>query len=151
MAPKVKHASVNGISLSYLEEGQGEPVVFVHGSISDARAWESQREAVAQRYQYIALTQRYFETGPWSDNGEKYSHATHAEDLAMFIRGLNAGPVHVVGWSYGGAVVLLLAVRHPQVVKSLFVFEPALSTFVTDPRDAKLVGEDRQEMLAPSA
>src|SRR5262245_50997504 len=151
MAPTVKHASVNGIDLSYIEEGQGVPVVFVHGSASDARAWEAQRQPIAQHYRYIAVTQRYFGTGSWPDKGERYSHATHAEDLGAFIHGLDAGPVHIVGWSYGGAVVLVLAVRHPEVARSLFVFEPALSTFVTDPVDVKLLGQDRQEMLALTA
>ena len=102
--PAVKHASVNGVDLVYLEQGQGAPVVFVHGAFSDHRAWEGQREAVAQRHRYIALTQRYFGTAPWPDSGEKYSLATHADDLAVFIRELKAGPVRVVGWSYGGAI-----------------------------------------------
>ncbi len=42
--PTVKHASVNGADLVYLEQGQGAPVVFVHGAFSDHRAWEGQRE-----------------------------------------------------------------------------------------------------------
>jgi pimeloyl-ACP methyl ester carboxylesterase len=142
---------VNGISLTYLEQGQGAPVVFVHGATLDHRAWEGQREVVAQRYRYIALTQRYFGTGAWLDGGEKYSLATHAADLATFIRDLTGGPTHIVGWSYGGAIVLTLAVQHPELVKSLFAFEPGLATFVTDPVDTKAVAEDRQEMVTPAA
>ena len=34
-----KTADVNGSALAYLEQGQGEPVVFVHGSASDLRTW----------------------------------------------------------------------------------------------------------------
>src|SRR6185295_3857643 len=52
------------------------------------------------------------------------------------------------GWSYGGAIGILLAVHHPDLVKSLFVYEPGLATFVTDPADAQLAGEDRKEMRA---
>jgi pimeloyl-ACP methyl ester carboxylesterase len=152
VASAVKHMSANGADLVYLEQGQGTPVVFVHGAFSDHRAWEGQREAIAQRYRYIALTQRYFGTAPWPDSGEKYSLATHADDLAVFIRELKAGPVHVVGWSYGGAIALALAVEHPELLRSLFLYEPAgIVSFVTDPADAKAAGEDRREIVAPAA
>src|SRR5439155_5441330 len=71
--PVVKHMNVNGVSLTYLEQGQGVPVVFVHGAISDHRAWIYQQEAVAREYRFIALDQRYFGIGPWPDGGSKFS------------------------------------------------------------------------------
>jgi pimeloyl-ACP methyl ester carboxylesterase len=37
-----KTATVNGATLAYREEGEGDPVVFVHGGLSDLRAWEQQ-------------------------------------------------------------------------------------------------------------
>lgn len=146
--PTVKQASVNGVTLTYLEQGQGAPVVFVHGMLSDYRVWEGQREPVAQRYRCIVLTQRYYGTSPWPDGGEQFSLATHVDDLAAFMHRLKVGPVHVVGWSYGGAIALTLAVQHPELVKSMFVYEHSLITIVTDPADAKVVGEDRKDMLA---
>ena len=149
--PIVKPARVNGVDLVYLEQGQGAPVLFVHGAFSDHRAWDGQREAVAQRYRYIAPTQRYFGTAPWPDDGERYSLAVHADDLAAFIREINVGPVHVVGWSYGGAIELMLAAHHPELVKSLLFFEPALATFIEDPADAKAAGDDRREMVGAAA
>jgi pimeloyl-ACP methyl ester carboxylesterase len=56
-----------------------------------------------------------------------------------------------VGWSYGGAIAIVLAVHHPEWIKSLFVFEPGLATFVTDPGDAQVAGEDRTDMRARAA
>lgn len=149
--PKVQHARVNGVDLAYVEQGHGVPVVLVHGGAGDHRHWEGQREAVAERYRFIAPTQRYFGTDPWPDDGSAFSMATHADDLAAFIRHLNGGPAHVVGWSYGGAIAIVLAVHHPEWVKSLFVFEPGLATFVTDPADVQVSGEDRKDMRAPAA
>jgi pimeloyl-ACP methyl ester carboxylesterase len=84
-----------------------------------------------------------------AENGANYSLATHTADLAAFIRELNAGPVHVVGWSYGGTIVLALAVQHPDLVRSVFVNEPALGSIVTDPADQKVLGDERKE-LAPA-
>ena len=81
-APKLRQAVVGGVTLNYLEQGQGAAVVFVHGAFSDHRVWESQRTEISRQYRYIALDQRYFGSAPWSDSGTKYSVATHANDLA---------------------------------------------------------------------
>jgi pimeloyl-ACP methyl ester carboxylesterase len=143
-APELKQALVEGVTLNYLEQGQGVPVVLVHGAFSDHRVWEAQREEVSKRYRYIALDQRYFGAAPWSDSGSKYSVATHANDLAGFIKQLNAGPVRVVGWSYGGTVALALAVQRPDLVRSLFLNEPALGSIVSDPADQKTLAEERE-------
>jgi len=146
----VKHMRVNDVSLTYQEQGQGAPVLFVHGSHTDYRVWEPQRAAVAQRYRFIAITLRYFGTDPWPDDGGKFSVGTHADDLAAFIRGLNAGPVTLVGWSYSGTVVFAMAVQHPELISRLFLYEPSMATFVTDPADAKLIAEDRKEWVGPA-
>jgi pimeloyl-ACP methyl ester carboxylesterase len=135
---------VNGVDLTYLEQGEGTTVVFVHGAFSDHRVWEAQREAIAPGYRYVALDQRYFGEAPWADNGSKYSLATHTDDLAAFIRQLKVGPVHVVGWSYGGTIALALSVQHPQLVRSLFVHEPVPLAAVTDAADVKTLGEERK-------
>jgi hypothetical protein len=100
--PAVKEVEVNGVRLQYWDQGSGEPVVFVHGVISDHRAWEPVRDEIARKYRFIALTQRYFGTGSWKDDGKEFSVATFSNDLAQFITSLNAGPVHLVGWSFGG-------------------------------------------------
>jgi hypothetical protein len=67
--PAIKQSNVNGVTLPYLDQGQGAPVVFVHGAFSDHRIWDAQREAIAKRYRYIALDQRYFGKNPWPKTG----------------------------------------------------------------------------------
>jgi pimeloyl-ACP methyl ester carboxylesterase len=149
-SPQIKRASVNGVDLTYQEQGRGTPVVFVHGALSDLRVWNAQREAVAPHRHFVALTQRYFGTNPWSDDGSKFSVATHGDDLAAFIRKLNAGPVELVAWSYSGPIALVAALQHPELVRSLFIYEPAALSFVTDPADAKAASEDRSALFAPA-
>lgn len=100
-APLHEDIEVNGVRLQYVEDGIGEPVVFVHGAVSDSRAWEPVRDQIAKKYHFIAYTQRYFGTAEWKDDGKEFGVATHADDLAKFISSLNVGPVHLVGWSYG--------------------------------------------------
>ena len=61
----------------------------------------------------------------------------HANDLAAFIGALRLDPVAIVGWSYGAAVGLAMAVQHPSLVERLFLYEPGLATFVTDPAEIR--------------
>ena len=51
---------VNGIPVSYVDDGRGEPVVFVHGAVADLRVWEPIRESVANQHRFVAPTLRYF-------------------------------------------------------------------------------------------
>jgi pimeloyl-ACP methyl ester carboxylesterase len=149
--PQTKQASVNGVNLTYQEQGEGKPVVFVPGAGSDYRVWDGEREAVAPHHRFVALTQRYFGTEPWSDDGLKFSMTTHADDLAGFIRELNAGPVDIVGWSYSGPIALLVAMQHPELVHGLFLYEPAIISIVTDPGDLQVATDDRKAVAAPAA
>jgi pimeloyl-ACP methyl ester carboxylesterase len=98
-APLLRHLRVNGVELSYSKQGTGGPVIFVYGAFSDLRIWEAQRQAVAQPCRFIADNQRYHGTAPWPDERQHYAAATHAADLAAFIRQLNAGPVQFVAHS----------------------------------------------------
>ena len=143
-----KEVPVNGVRLQYIEQGSGEPIVFVHGAPHDLRAWEPVREAIAKRYRFIAYTQRYFGTEPWPDEGKNYSIATHADDLAKFIKALNAGPVHLVGWSVGGQVAATAAVNDPSLVRSLILYEATIiSVLPAESPEGKMAREDQAKML----
>jgi pimeloyl-ACP methyl ester carboxylesterase len=121
--------------------------VFVHGGMSDYRCWDAHRPSIASRYRVIALTQRYFGSSPWSDDGRNFSMQVHANDLFAFISALRLDPVAIVGWSYGAAVGLAMAVQHPQLVERLFLYEPGLATFVTDPVAADHAAADRLQTM----
>lgn len=143
---KTEKARVNGVELFYVDRGEGPSVLFVHGSNVDYRVWAEHSEILGPRYRVIALTQRYFGMSAWPDDGRDFSIQVHADDLAAFIGALRLDPVTIIGWSYGGAVCLALAVQHPELVKRLFLYEPALATFVSDPIAAKRAIDDRLEM-----
>ena len=148
--PVIKHVTVNGVTLKYQEQGQGEPVLFVHGSHTDHRMWEPQREAFAKLpYRFIALDQRYFGTDPWPDQGGNFSMTTHNNDLAAFINELKIAPVNIVGWSYSGTTVLDFAVQFPELVKSVLVYDPSVATWVTDPADLQVIGAEIPDIAGP--
>jgi pimeloyl-ACP methyl ester carboxylesterase len=132
-SPKPQQMSANGVNLTYVDEGKGAPVVFVHGAVGDLRFWEPQRQAFARKYRFIAYTYRYHGTDPWPDDGTNYTVATHAADLTAFLTGLKAGPVHLVGLSYGGILAAMVATEHPELLRTVTLAEPALFSLLADP------------------
>ena len=150
-APAPKTVSVNGTTLTYLQQGSGTPVVFIHGSFSDHRIWETQRQAISAHHQFIALTMRYFGTAPWSDDGQNYTQATQVADVAAFVRSLGAGAVHVVGRSHGASIALGLTIEHPALVRALFLNEPTARMAVTDPADQKVLAEESKGLAVVAA
>jgi len=146
-----KKVEINGVRLEYIEQGSGEPIVFVHGAPHDLRAWEPVREEIAKTYRFIAYTQRYFGTEQWPDEGKNFSIATHADDLAKFITALNARPVHLVGWSHGGLVAVTAALSDPSLVRSLILYEASvISVLPPESPEGKIAREDRAKMIGPS-
>jgi len=149
-AQAAKEVEINGVRLQYVEQGSGEPMVFVHGAPSDLRTWEPVREVVAKNYRFIAYTQRYFGTEPWPDDGKNFSIPTLADDLATFIMSFNTGPVHLVSWSFGGLVAMQAAVKNPSLVRSLILYEPnVISVLPADSAEGRAAREERSKMLAP--
>ena len=148
--PQIKEASVNGVKLVYEEQGDGAPILFVHGCCTDYRAWDAQRQAFAPHYRFVGLNMRYFGTAPWPDAGSNYSQQAQADDIATFIRGLNAGPVDLVGWSYSGPIVMLVVLQHPELVHSLTIHEPSSLTYVADPGLVKSATDDRLAAVGPA-
>jgi pimeloyl-ACP methyl ester carboxylesterase len=147
--PAAKQIEVNGVTMSYVDEGTGEPILFVHGAVSDLRAWEPIRGAIADEHRFVAPTLRYFGGGEWADKGELFGVGTDADDVAALIEALDLGAVHLVGWSYGGNVAVAAALKNPDLVKSLILFEPALSSMVKEGEAGDAAREAAGEMFGP--
>jgi pimeloyl-ACP methyl ester carboxylesterase len=124
--------SVNGVELHYVEQGQGRAVVFVHGGLEDYRAWQPKMRAFSERYRTIAYSRRYNYPNARIAPRPDYSASVDADDLAALIRTLNLAPAHVVGVSYGAYGALLLAHRHPELVRSLVLSEAPVLRWLPD-------------------
>ena len=117
---------VNGSGFEYIEEGHGTPVIFVHGSLNDYRAWKDQMAPFSKQYRAIAYSRRYHYPNKWTGDGSDYSIDLHAQDLAAIIKSLGAGRAHLVGSSYGAYTALMTSIKNPDLVKSIVLGEPPI-------------------------
>jgi pimeloyl-ACP methyl ester carboxylesterase len=128
-------------SLAYSEEGSGPPLVLVHGSASDCRTWERQLPVLAGKYRVIVYSRRYHWPNEPIPEDADYSMAEQVHDLEAVLEALGLSNVHLVGHSYGAFLVLLLALRRPDLVRTMVLAEPPVFTlFVSNtPKPAELL------------
>src|SRR5215210_4932797 len=110
---------VRGVELHYIEEGRGEPLILLHGGQGDYRSWEPQIKAFSRQYRVISYSRRYHYPNSNPLIAENHSAYVEADDLAAFVRKLKLRRVHLVGTSIGAFTALMLAVKHPEMVRSL--------------------------------
>jgi 3-oxoadipate enol-lactonase len=124
---------INDIDTYYEITGQGEPLLFIHGLGSSARNWEWQVEYFARQYRVIAYDVRGH--GRSSKPPGPYSMGTFAKDAAALLTGLEIAPAHVAGISMGGMIAFELAVRYPELLKSMVIVNSVPEVRVTSPRE----------------
>lgn len=122
--PEIQTADVNGATLHYFEHGEGEPLVFVHGSLGDLHTFSAQVEEFAKEFRVIAYSRRFHPPNDPPQAEDVYSLQLHVADLAALVRELKAGPAYLVGNSYGAYIALAFAVEQPELVHSLVLGEP---------------------------
>jgi pimeloyl-ACP methyl ester carboxylesterase len=123
---------VDGVGLSYAENGQGQDVVFVHGIPTDHRAWNAQIGPFSKNYRVIAYSRRHAQP---SNNESPILESTienNAKDLEGLIRKTATPPVHLVGHSYGGFIAAHLASLKPDLIKKLVLIEPGITTLLVE-------------------
>ena len=106
-----------GVELYYAERGAGPPVVFSHGLLWSGRMYDAQVAALSSSHRCITYDHRGQGDSPLSP--APYDMDMLADDAAVLIEKLGAAPCHFVGLSMGGFVGLRLALRRPELLRSL--------------------------------
>ena len=115
----VRELQVSGLRVAYELEGEGPPLVLLHGAVSDARVWRRQIEALAGEFTVVAWDAPG--AGRSADPPEGFGLADWADALAELLGALALGPAHVLGLSFGGSLALAHYDRHPSQVTSLIL------------------------------
>ena len=120
--PEVSVRWVNDYPMAFTDRGTGPTVVFVHGVLTDYRVWQKPLENWLKDYRVIAVSLRHFYPEIWNGKANDFTYQQHAKDLARFIETLG-GPVHLVGWSFGGMPAYMVARDRPDLVRKLVLVE----------------------------
>jgi pimeloyl-ACP methyl ester carboxylesterase len=128
-----------------VEWGEGDRAICVHGSLSwGTFAFRAQRP-LATSHALVLPDRRGYGASAGSGRAD---FAVDADDITALLR----GGAHLVGHSYGAVVVLLVAARHPEAVRTLTVVEPAaLSVARGDPAVEELIAALEEVRSAASS
>jgi pimeloyl-ACP methyl ester carboxylesterase len=122
-------AEVNGHRLYYELQGEGEPLLCVHGLACDTLAWIPQIQAFSSEYRTVIFDNR--DVGQSSKSEDDYEIADMARDALALADELELDRFHLVGISMGGAIAQEIALQAPERVLTLTlaVTFPAGSTY----------------------
>ena len=134
---ELKKVRVNNVELTYIEQGSGEPIIFLHGGQADYRSWLPYADRFSKKYQFIAYSRRYNYPNDNPIRIRNHSALVEADDLAAFIDKLKLQRVHLVGTSIGAFAALVYAVKHPKRVISLTLAEPAVNAWARNTLEYK--------------
>ena len=115
---------VDGYDISYIEVGQGTPLVCVHGTLGDFRVWSPVMGALSLRHRVISVSLRHFFPEHWDGVGTDYKVAQHVADVVGFIEAMGEGPVDLMGHSRGGHIAFRVAQQRPELLRRLVLAEP---------------------------
>src|SRR3954454_23701256 len=111
------HVSAGGLEIWTEQVGEGPDVLLIGGLGDTVESWQFQLEGLADRYRLTALDNRG--AGRTAMSEGPVSAAVMADDAAAVLRALDVPSAHVAGFSMGSAIAQELALRHPELVRSL--------------------------------
>jgi len=132
--PDIKLKAAN---LYYEDEGKGkETIVFGHSLMFSLRMFDDQVNFLKSAYRCVRFDFRGQGKSEVTPNGYDLDNLT--EDVAELIRALGCNPCHFIGFSMGGMVALRLAVRYPELIKSLVLIDTS-----SEPEPTENMGKNK--------
>lgn len=137
-----RYYDVGGVRTRCLEAGEGEPLIFLHGTGGHAEAYARNLQAHAARFHVYAIDM--IGHGFTDKPQMPYPMSTFIDHVVRFIHTIGGGPVNLSGESLGAVVAAWIAIEQPQLVRRL-----VLNTGLPVQRDPEGIAE-LEELLARS-
>lgn len=102
---------------AYTEQGTGEPLLLLHGNGESKEYFDAQISAFAAHFRVIAVDSRGHGASPMGT--APFTLSQFADDLYAFLCHKGIRRAHILGFSDGGNVAVLFALRHPDMVDRL--------------------------------
>lgn len=113
--------SLNGRSTHYLERGEGEPIILIHGFNMDMNTWLYNIHALAEHFKVYALD--LWGLGYSTREPLDYGYDLYSEQLRLFMEAKDIEQATLIGHSMGGGTAVIFTLRHPEKVKELVLVD----------------------------
>jgi pimeloyl-ACP methyl ester carboxylesterase len=133
--PDASFLTIGGRQVHVVQAGRGEPVVLLHGFGASTYSWRNVLPTLARSHRVIAPDFHGFGATERPRDFRSYTRDGQAALVLAILDTLGIASAHFVGHSYGGAISLWLADRHPQRVRSLTLVDTAAPTYPNDRRN----------------
>jgi pimeloyl-ACP methyl ester carboxylesterase len=139
-----QYVNVAGLKTWYDEQGSGDPLVLLHGGLVTNETWGGQLPAFAEHFRVIAPERRGH--GHTPDVEGPFTYDDMAKDTIAFLDAVVKAPAHLVGWSDGGIIGLIVARDRPDLLRNLVVIGTNFDTTGVVPE-----AEAMQASMTPDA
>ena len=112
------YIEVNGIRLFYEVYGEGKPIVLLHGNQESHDIFDKLIAKLESEYKIYAIDSRCHGK---SENSDEISYKLMCDDVIEFIKKLNIKSPILYGFSDGGIIGLLVAIKEPEVLSNLII------------------------------
>jgi pimeloyl-ACP methyl ester carboxylesterase len=132
----VSYIDVAGHPTWVVDDGDGAPMLLLHGAFHGSDALLPVLGALGDGRRLVAFDRRGH--GRTADTTEPFSYESMADEAIAVLEARDAGPADVVGYSDGAITALYLALRRPDLVRSLVLMSANIKplpseTFALDP------------------
>ena len=110
--------NVNNVNLYYEVYGEGTPIILVHGNSETHQIFDVLIDKLKDNYKVYAVDSRCHGK---SEDTEEISYNLMAEDMIEFIRNLKINKPIFYGFSDGGIIGLLIAIKEPKLLSKLII------------------------------
>jgi pimeloyl-ACP methyl ester carboxylesterase len=143
-----EYVQLGDVKTWYDEHGSGEPLVLMHGGLVDARFFEPNLAALAERFHVYTPERRGH--GHTPDVPGQITYQLMADDTIAFLEAVVGEPADLVGHSDGAFVAMLVAMQWPELVKRLVMISGGFSKEGEAAPDAEWDVDAIAEFLAPA-
>lgn len=128
---------INGYKMHYIEEGQGETILFVHGTPSWSFDYRNIIKKLKLSFRCVAIDHIGFGL---SDKPEHYDYSTqnHSKTLERFVFDKQLDNITLVVHDFGGVIGLNFAIQYPEKIKRLVILNSWLWSIKNEPEFDKL-------------
>ncbi|MBA4023142.1 MAG: alpha/beta hydrolase [Gordonia sp.] len=108
-------------------DGDGAPVVLLHGAFSAAADWGGQYRPIVDAGFKVYVPERHGH-GHSADVMDEFHYEAMADETIVYLDEVVGGPAHLVGWSDGAVIAFLVALKRPDLVNRMVVLGQYLNS-----------------------